>query len=142
MRENGFRMVFTMLLVTLSLFANTQIFRNVRRAASDARHDLGVTGGPGGRLDGTERPGTSQGSTKAATKESADIKGTFREMVDAYKKKEAVQVGFLAENTTEFAWFVDWIADEEITCILIYQRREYNFLDGRLKIIGAIRQCK
>lgn len=62
--------------------------------------------------------------------------------MDTSQKSQETEIGFLAETTEQFCWFVDWIQQEQLKVILIYQKHEYYFKDGYMQKVKKIRQCK
>lgn len=92
-------------------------------------------------MDGRPCTGAGERSLKAGSKEETVFQGTA-ERVDPRKEIQETEIGFLAETTEQFCWFVDWIQQENLKVILIYQKNEYYFQDGYMQKVKKIRQCK
>lgn len=134
----GKKMACTTPFYILRVFANTQLFKPDARA--NAAHTR-APGGPGGCLDGGSCFGAGERSAQASNEETPIFQGTA-ERVDKSQKSQETEIGFLAETTEQFCWFVDWIQQEQLKVILIYQKHEYYFKDGYMQKVKKITQCK
>lgn len=123
-------------------FVNTQIRSRARPANDSAADDDNRAPRDANRaMDGRKCVGTGQGSLETKTEEKDTINQTEVRRMDSVKEEETI-IGFLAESTEQFMWFVDWIMQEEMTCILIYNKREYYYKKGFLSHSVSVRQCK